>query len=213
VRRSIRATRPSGTPASCTSTSATRRRCAGCAGSPGSRWRALLTVVVGLLIVPLRSAGRRASGPGRPWRASSRTSSARRSPPSRGGSRCCGFRRRSDPAGSHDTEIAGSIGEDLERLERISHRFELIGTEPELESLSVRQVCATWSATCGAASAPRTGASTSSVDVPPGLPAVKGNEVLLIWALENVVKNALDALAGRGGKITIYAPRSRGRGG
>jgi signal transduction histidine kinase len=43
------------------------------------------------------------------------------------------------------------------------------------------------------------------VDVPPGLPRVKGNEVLLIWALENVVKNALDALAGRGGKITIYA--------
>jgi signal transduction histidine kinase len=29
--------------------------------------------------------------------------------------------------------------------------------------------------------------------------------VLLIWALENVVKNSLDALAGRGGKITIYA--------
>jgi signal transduction histidine kinase len=43
------------------------------------------------------------------------------------------------------------------------------------------------------------------VDIPHGLPRVKGNEVLLIWALENVVKNALDALAGRGGKITIYA--------
>jgi signal transduction histidine kinase len=43
------------------------------------------------------------------------------------------------------------------------------------------------------------------VDIPQGLPRVMGNEVLLIWALENVVKNALDALAGRGGKITIYA--------
>jgi signal transduction histidine kinase len=29
--------------------------------------------------------------------------------------------------------------------------------------------------------------------------------VLLTWALENVVKNALDALAGRGGRITIRA--------
>jgi signal transduction histidine kinase len=28
---------------------------------------------------------------------------------------------------------------------------------------------------------------------------------LLIWALDNVVKKALYALAGRGGKITIYA--------
>ena len=44
------------------------------------------------------------------------------------------------PGGLRDGEIAGSIGEDLERLERISHRFELIGREPELESLSVRQV-------------------------------------------------------------------------
>jgi signal transduction histidine kinase len=34
---------------------------------------------------------------------------------------------------------------------------------------------------------------------------VQGNTVLLIWALENIVKNALDALAGRGGKITVYA--------
>ena len=42
------------------------------------------------------------------------------------------------------------------------------------------------------------------MDLPPDLPAVKANEVLLIWALENVVKNALDALAGRGGRITIY---------
>ena len=44
------------------------------------------------------------------------------------------------PGGLRDREIAGSIGEDLQRLEGISHRFELIGTEPELESLSVRQV-------------------------------------------------------------------------
>jgi signal transduction histidine kinase len=49
------------------------------------------------------------------------------------------------------------------------------------------------------------------VDIPPGLPRVQGNEVLLIWALENVVKNALDALAGRGGKITIYAREIGGK--
>ena len=37
------------------------------------------------------------------------------------------------------------------------------------------------------------------------LPRIDANRVLLIWALENVVKNAIDALAGRGGRITIYA--------
>jgi signal transduction histidine kinase len=88
----------------------------------------------------------------------------------------------------------------------VSHRFELIGTEPELESLSVRQVVRDLEHYL-AARIPRLTKKGVDlvVDVPPGLPRVKGNEVLLFWALENVVKNALDALAGRGGKITIYA--------
>ena len=110
------------------------------------------------------------------------------------------------PGDLDDLDIAASIGEDLERLERISRRFELIGTEPELESLSVRQVVADLEAYL-AARIPRLARKGVEllVDIPRGLPPVKGNEVLLIWALENVVKNALDALAGRGGKITIYA--------
>ncbi|MDH3272061.1 MAG: ATP-binding protein [Gemmatimonadota bacterium] len=110
------------------------------------------------------------------------------------------------PGDLDDLEIAASIGEDLERLERISHRFELIGTEPELESLSVRQVVRDLEAYL-AARIPRIARKGVEliVDIPHGLPRVLGNEVLLIWALENVVKNALDALAGRGGKITIYA--------
>lgn len=116
------------------------------------------------------------------------------------------------PGDLDDPEIAASIGEDLERLERISHRFELIGTEPELESLSVRQVVGDLEAYL-AARIPRLARKGVEllVDVPHGLPRVKGNEVLLIWALENVVKNSLDALAGRGGKITIYAREVGGK--
>jgi signal transduction histidine kinase len=38
-----------------------------------------------------------------------------------------------------------------------------------------------------------------------GLPAIAANEVLLVWALENIVRNAVDALAGRGGRISIIA--------
>ena len=40
---------------------------------------------------------------------------------------------------------------------------------------------------------------------PGDLPDVQGHQVLLAWALENVVKNALDAMAGTGGSITISA--------
>ena len=41
------------------------------------------------------------------------------------------------------------------------------------------------------------------VDVPKDMPEILGSEVLLSWALENLVKNALDALAGRGGEIQL----------
>jgi len=116
------------------------------------------------------------------------------------------------PGGLRDHEIASSIAEDLERLERISYRFELIGTEPELESLSLRQVVRDLEHYL-AARIPRLARKGIDllVDMPDGLPRVMGNEVLLIWALENVVKNALDALGGRGGKITIYAREIGGR--
>lgn len=116
------------------------------------------------------------------------------------------------PGALGETEVADAIGEDIERLERISHRFELIGREPELESLSVRQVVSDLEQYL-AVRIPRLSKKGVEllVDVPPGLPRVMGNEVLLVWALENVVKNALDALAGRGGKITIYAREVGGR--
>jgi signal transduction histidine kinase len=116
------------------------------------------------------------------------------------------------PGDLRDAEIAESIGEDLERLERISHRFELIGRDPELESLSVRQIVGDLERYL-AARIPRLSRKGVElvVDIPSGLPRVMGNEVLLIWALENVVKNALDALAGRGGKITIYAREVGGK--
>ncbi|MEX2472455.1 MAG: HAMP domain-containing sensor histidine kinase [Gemmatimonadota bacterium] len=116
------------------------------------------------------------------------------------------------PGALGETEVADAIGEDIERLERISHRFELIGREPELESLSVRHVVSDLEQYL-AARIPRLTKKGVEllVDIPPGLPRIMGNEVLLVWALENVVKNALDALAGRGGKITIYAREVGGR--
>lgn len=116
------------------------------------------------------------------------------------------------PGSLGDLEVADAIGEDVERLERISVRFELIGREPELQSISVRKVVEDLEQYL-AVRIPRLSRKGVEllVDVPPGLPRVMGNEVLLVWALENVVKNALDALAGRGGKITIYAREVGGR--
>lgn len=165
----------------------------------------VLTLVVGLLVVQTQ---RRAEGE-RAWTSMARELAHQLGTPLsslQGWLEVLRLPRSERPGDLADSEIAGSIGEDLERLERISHRFELIGTDPELESLSVRQVIRDLEHYL-AARIPRLARKGIDlvVDVPPGLPRVQGNEVLLIWALENVVKNALDALAGRGGKITVYA--------
>ena len=109
------------------------------------------------------------------------------------------------PGGMPQMEIASAIEEDLVRLERVSRRFELIGREPELRSISVRLVVAELRGYLEAR-LPRLGPGVAlHVDVPEDLPNVQGHEVLLAWALENVVKNALDAVAGTGGSITISA--------
>ncbi|MGI9626466.1 MAG: sensor histidine kinase, partial [Longimicrobiales bacterium] len=115
------------------------------------------------------------------------------------------------PGDMPEAEIASAIEEDLVRLERVSRRFELIGREPELERVSLRSVVAELRGYLEAR-LPRLGPGVAlHVDVPEDLPSVQGHEVLLAWALENVVKNALDAVAGTGGSITISARPSEGR--
>jgi len=99
--------------------------------------------------------------------------------------------------------VAGGIDEDLVRLERISHRFELIGREPELEPLDIREIVRELERYLQARLPRLTAGILIIVDVPKGMPKILGNEVILSWALENVVKNALDAMAGRGGEIRL----------
>ncbi len=171
----------------------------------------LLTLLVGLMVVQTQ---RRAEGE-RAWTAMARELAHQLGTPLsslKGWLEVLRLPDQDRPAQLDDAEIAASIEEDLERLERVSHRFELIGTEPELESLSIRQVVSDLEHYL-AARIPRLTRKSIElvVDIPPGMPRVKGNDVLLFWALENVVKNALDALAGRGGKITIYARQIGGK--
>ena len=106
-------------------------------------------------------------------------------------------------------EAIGHLRGDLERLERVAHRFERIGTPPrraavELASLAGR--CADYFRV----RAPKL-AKAVRVDfhTPDESVVVQGDAVLLEWALEAVLKNALDALAGRGGTVTVAVERLR----
>jgi len=115
------------------------------------------------------------------------------------------------PGGLGEAEIAREIEEDLVRLERVSRRFELIGREPRLREVLLPDILRELERYIQAR-LPRLGRGVRLVlDVPASLPPIRGNEVLLTWALENVVKNSLDALAGRGGEITIQAEHEEPR--
>ena len=102
-----------------------------------------------------------------------------------------------------EAEVVRELEDDIVRLERITRRFELVGQEPELKSLDLYAVVRELERYLQSR-LPSLGSEVElTVNIPPDLPAVKGHPVLLSWALENVVKNSLDALAGRGGSITI----------
>jgi two-component system, sporulation sensor kinase D len=101
--------------------------------------------------------------------------------------------------------IADEIAADVERLERVARRFEMIGKPPALEAVSVASVVEELERYLRPR-VPRLAAGVRfAVRVEPGLPLLRANQVLLVWALENLVRNALDALAGRGGRIRVIA--------
>lgn len=108
-----------------------------------------------------------------------------------------------------DAHIANVMSIDVERLERVSRRFELIGKPQPLDDVDVTGVVAELE-DYFRPRLPKFGRGiVLRSRVQPDLPAVRANHVLLVWALENVVKNAIDALGGRGGHITVVATRGQ----
>jgi len=105
--------------------------------------------------------------------------------------------------GTHTGEIAGHLLADLERLQRVSQRFERIGRPTRRERVAVGAL-AERVAAYFAPRLPRHGHHVHlGVDAPTAGPFVAGDPVLLEWAIEALVRNAVDALSGRDGTITI----------
>jgi signal transduction histidine kinase len=170
-----------------------------------------LTLVLGFLSV---GAQRRAEGE-RAWTAMARELAHQLGTPIsslQGWLELLRLRPGERPEGLEEGEIAREIGADLSRLEKISLRFELIGREPELRVVDVQAILLALRRYLEAR-LPRLAAGVRlELDLPPDLPKVMGSEVLLTWALENVVNNALDALGGKGGTIRIGAREDGGKG-
>ncbi len=109
-----------------------------------------------------------------------------------------------------DGRLARELGADVDRLERVSRRFELIGKPPALSPVRPESVMQELEQYLRPRLPKEKPGVELRVRVSPGLPDLEANRVLLVWALENCVKNSLDALAGRGGKIRLSASRYQG---
>ncbi|HEY1952324.1 MAG TPA: HAMP domain-containing sensor histidine kinase [Gemmatimonadaceae bacterium] len=93
---------------------------------------------------------------------------------------------------------------DLERLKRVSHRFERIGRPPRKDPVDLGKLVdrvATYFRARVPTLAQRVTVSSSHQ----GELIIQGDEVLLEWALESLTKNAIDAVAGRDGRVELSA--------
>jgi signal transduction histidine kinase len=106
----------------------------------------------------------------------------------------------------------GHMRADLDRLDRVAHRFERIGREPKLEPVNVAEIVNRITRYFQARVPTLANTIVIQASIAPNLPLVNGDPVLLEWAVEVLTKNAIDALAGRGGKICVTAAPLDGNG-
>lgn len=92
---------------------------------------------------------------------------------------------------------------DLERLERVAHRFERIGRPPQREPVELASIVERVAAYFRARVPSLAHSVVIETHVSEGSTIIQGDAVLLEWAFESLLKNAIDALAGRGGRVQI----------
>ena len=100
------------------------------------------------------------------------------------------------------TNVVKEMESDLKRLEQIGNRFSKMGSDSELKSISLKELV-----------------DRQSVYLKKRLPLLKneieltvsgiddiwieGNEILLGWAIENVIRNGIDSIQSEKGKVDI----------
>ncbi len=99
-------------------------------------------------------------------------------------------------------DITEEIGNDVEKLNKITYRFSKIGAKPELTKKNVieemKQVIAYFERRL-----PQTGKSVELKISGDENACAEINSELFEWVIENLIKNALDAIEGTTGKIEI----------
>jgi signal transduction histidine kinase len=100
-------------------------------------------------------------------------------------------------------QIAAYLAADLDRLQRVAQRFERIGRPARREQVALGALAEKVAAYFAPRLPRHEHPVTIRVRAASSGPVVAGDHVLLEWALEALVRNAVDALSGRGGTIEI----------
>ena len=95
-----------------------------------------------------------------------------------------------------DMTLANELEKDVQRLEIITDRFSKIGSVPELKPIDLREVIARSIEYHDVRSSKKV--IFSIKDHTLGNRLVKMNEALFNWVMENLIRNAIDAMSGKG---------------
>jgi signal transduction histidine kinase len=100
-------------------------------------------------------------------------------------------------------ELVDHLQADAERLERVAKRFERIGRPAGRDAVGLGTVAERVVSYLRPRLPTLASPVTLSLNATGPGPTALGDPVLLEWALEAVVRNAIDALSGRGGRIDV----------
>ena len=101
-----------------------------------------------------------------------------------------------------DKEITTNIRVDVTRLQKIANRFGLIGSVPELKETDLKEIIQD-SIDYYARRLPFEGEGVKLTLEPSELPKIPLNSELFSWVLENLIKNALQAVDSKTGLVTV----------
>ena len=109
-------------------------------------------------------------------------------------------------------DLAEHLAADAERLDRVAQRFERIGNPAKREPIGLGALADRVARYFRPRLPRRANPIELKLEAPGMGPMVVGDAVLLEWALESLVKNAIDALQGRSGTIILRVGADQGMG-
>ncbi len=99
-------------------------------------------------------------------------------------------------------DTAANMEVDVERLQRVANRFGMIGSIPELNEYDLNELV-NEAVVYYRRRLPFEGHGIQIIFEPGDLPPVRVNAELFTWALENLIKNSLQAVDSRAGRISV----------